>query len=136
MPVTQKIPPAYSPATDFANPTGTKPIAVTRVPVNIGNAVEEYAKVAAFKRSQPDSILTTIIMMVVKMESGWDRLNAATFAYSSTAFPMLTGTLVTAIGFVPVGFAKSVAGEYAGGIFWVTGIALVVSWIVAVVFTP
>jgi multidrug efflux pump len=83
-----------------------------------------------------DDAIIAVEMMVVKMESGWDRLNAATFAYSSTAFPMLTGTLVTAIGFVPVGFAKSVAGEYAGGIFWVTGIALVVSWIVAVVFTP
>ncbi len=75
-------------------------------------------------------------MMVVKMEQGWDRARAATFAWTSTAFPMLTGTLVTAAGFLPVGFAKSSAGEYAGGIFWVVGLALIASWLVAVVFTP
>jgi len=73
---------------------------------------------------------------VVKMEQGWDRARAATFAWTSTAFPMLTGTLVTAAGFLPVGFARSSAGEYAGGIFWVVGLALIASWIVAVVFTP
>jgi multidrug efflux pump subunit AcrB len=70
------------------------------------------------------------------MEQGWDRARAATFAWTSTAFPMLTGTLVTAAGFLPVGFAKSSAGEYAGGIFWIVGLALVASWIVAVLFTP
>src|SRR5262249_21784888 len=59
-----------------------------------------------------------------------------TFAWTSTAFPMLTGTLVTAAGFLPVGFAKSSSGEYAGGIFWVVGLALIASWFVAVVFTP
>ena len=75
-------------------------------------------------------------MMVVKMEQGVDRMKAATFAWDSTAFPMLTGTLVTAAGFVPVGFASSSSGEYAGGIFWVVTLALVTSWIVAVVFTP
>jgi multidrug efflux pump len=74
--------------------------------------------------------------MVVKMEQGWDRARAATFAWTSTAFPMLTGTLVTAAGFLPVGFAKSSAGEYAGGIFWIVGLALIASWLVAVVFTP
>jgi len=74
--------------------------------------------------------------MVVKLEEGWDRLRAATYAYTSTAFPMLTGTLVTAAGFMPVGFAKSIAGQYAGGIFWVVGTALILSWLVAVVFTP
>src|SRR5205814_6644343 len=63
-------------------------------------------------------------------------VKAATFAWSNTAFPMLTGTLVTVVGFLPVGFAKSTAGEYAGGIFWVVGIALIASWVVAVVFTP
>ena len=63
-------------------------------------------------------------------------MRSATFAWTSTAFPMLTGTLITAAGFLPVGFAKSSAGEYAGGIFWVVGIALIVSWFVAVVFTP
>ena len=70
------------------------------------------------------------------MEQGWDRVRAATYAWTSTAFPMLTGTLVTAAGFLPVGFAKSSSGEYAGGIFWVVGLALIASWIVAVVFTP
>jgi multidrug efflux pump subunit AcrB len=70
------------------------------------------------------------------MEEGHDRVAAATFAWSSTAFPMLTGTLVTVVGFLPVGFAKSGAGEYAGGIFWVVGIALIASWLVAVIFTP
>ncbi len=63
-------------------------------------------------------------------------MRAATFAYSSTAFPMLTGTMVTLAGFMPVGFARSIAGEYAGGIFWVVGVALIASWFVAVVFTP
>jgi multidrug efflux pump len=75
-------------------------------------------------------------MMVVKMEQGWDRVRAASFAWESTAFPMLTGTLVTAAGFLPIGFANSSVGEYAGGIFWVVAIALLASWIVAVVFTP
>jgi len=83
-----------------------------------------------------DDAIIAIEMMVVKMEQGWDRARAATFAWSSTAFPMLTGTLVTAAGFLPVGFAKSSAGEYAGGIFWIVGLALIASWIVAVLFTP
>jgi multidrug efflux pump subunit AcrB len=83
-----------------------------------------------------DDAIISVEMMVVKMEEGWDRVRAATFAWTSTAFPMLSGTLVTAVGFLPVGFARSSAGEYAGGIFWVVGIALVASWLVAVVFTP
>jgi multidrug efflux pump len=83
-----------------------------------------------------DDAIIAVEMMVVKLEEGWDRLRAATYAYSSTAFPMLTGTLVTAAGFMPVGFAKSIAGQYAGGIFWVVGVALILSWVVAVVFTP
>ena len=83
-----------------------------------------------------DDAIIAIEMMVVKMEQGWDRARAATFAWTSTAFPMLTGTLVTAAGFLPVGFAKSSAGEYAGGIFWVVGLALIASWLVAVLFTP
>jgi multidrug efflux pump subunit AcrB len=82
-----------------------------------------------------DAIIATE-MMVVKVEQGWSRARAATFAWTSTAFPMLTGTLVTAAGFLPVGFAKSSAGEYAGGIFWIVGLALIASWIVAVIFTP
>src|SRR5262249_27908280 len=83
-----------------------------------------------------DDAIIAIEMMVVKMEQGYDRAKAATFAWPSTAFPMLTGTLVTAAGFLPVGFAKSSAGEYAGGIFWIVGLALIASWIVAVLFTP
>ncbi|HKW84639.1 MAG TPA: efflux RND transporter permease subunit, partial [Burkholderiaceae bacterium] len=83
-----------------------------------------------------DDAIIAVEMMVVKLEEGWDRLRAATYAYTSTAFPMLTGTLVTAAGFMPVGFAKSIAGQYAGGIFWVVGVALILSWVVAVVFTP
>jgi len=83
-----------------------------------------------------DDAIIAVEMMVVKLEQGWDRLRAATYAYTTTAFPMLTGTLVTAAGFMPVGFAKSIAGQYAGGIFWVVGLALILSWVVAVVFTP
>ncbi|HEY1363986.1 MAG TPA: efflux RND transporter permease subunit [Xanthobacteraceae bacterium] len=83
-----------------------------------------------------DDAIIAIEMMVVKMEQGLDRARAATFAWTSTAFPMLTGTLVTAAGFLPVGFARSSAGEYAGGIFWIVGLALIASWFVAVLFTP
>lgn len=83
-----------------------------------------------------DDAIISVEMMVVKMEQGFDRIKAATFAWTATAFPMLTGTLVTAAGFLPVGFAKSGSGEYAGGIFWVVTISLVASWFVAVVFTP
>jgi multidrug efflux pump subunit AcrB len=83
-----------------------------------------------------DDAIIAIEMMVVKMEQGYSRAEAATFAWSSTAFPMLTGTLVTAAGFLPVGFANSSTGEYAGGIFWVVGLALIASWFVAVLFTP
>jgi multidrug efflux pump len=83
-----------------------------------------------------DDAIIAVEMMVLKLEEGFDRIKAASFAYTSTAFPMLTGTLVTAAGFVPVGFAKSAAGEYTNAIFWVVAISLVVSWIVAVVFTP
>lgn len=83
-----------------------------------------------------DDAIIVIEAMVVKMEEGRDRLFAATHAWSHTAAPMLAGTLVTAIGLMPVGFAKSSAGEYAGNIFWVVGFALLTSWVVAVVFTP
>jgi multidrug efflux pump subunit AcrB len=83
-----------------------------------------------------DDAIIAVEMMVVKMEQGWDRIKAASFAWESTAFPMLTGTLVTAAGFLPIGFANSAVGEYAGGIFWIVGIALVASWFVAVIFTP
>ena len=83
-----------------------------------------------------DDAIIAVEMMVVKIEQGYDRIAAASAAWSSTAFPMLTGTLVTAAGFLPVGLAKSTSGEYAGNIFWVVGIALVVSWFVAVIVTP
>src|SRR6202167_6338728 len=83
-----------------------------------------------------DDAIIAVEMMVVKMEQGWDRVRAASFAWDSTAFPMLTGTLVTAAGFLPIGFANSSVGEYAGGIFWVVAIALLASWVVAVLFTP
>ncbi len=83
-----------------------------------------------------DDAIIAVEMMVVKMEQGWDRFKAATFAYTSTAFPMLTGTLITAAAFTPVGFSKSAASEYTFSIFAVVTIALLVSWIVAVVFTP
>jgi multidrug efflux pump subunit AcrB len=83
-----------------------------------------------------DDAIIAVEMMVVKMEQGWDRIKAASFAWESTAFPMLTGTLVTAAGFLPIGFANSAVGEYAGGIFWIVAISLVASWFVAVIFTP
>jgi multidrug efflux pump subunit AcrB len=83
-----------------------------------------------------DDAIISIEIMVVKMEEGWDRVRAAGYAWSHTAAPMLAGTLVTVIGLMPVGFARSTAGEYAGNIFWVVGFALLASWIVAVTFTP
>ena len=83
-----------------------------------------------------DDAIIAIEMMVVKMEEGYDRIKAAAYAWSHTAAPMLAGTLVTAIGFMPNGFAKSTAGEYTNNMFWIVGIALIASWIVAVVFTP
>ncbi len=83
-----------------------------------------------------DDAIIAIESMVVKMEEGMNRIQAAAYAWSHTAGPMLTGTLVTVVGFLPVGFARSTAGEYAGNIFWIVGFSLIVSWIVAVVFTP
>jgi multidrug efflux pump len=83
-----------------------------------------------------DDAIIAVEMMVVKMEQGWEKGRAAAFAYTSTAFPMLTGTLITAAGFLPVGFAKSAAGEYTFSIFAVVGIALLTSWVAAVVFIP
>ncbi|PKU24033.1 efflux RND transporter permease subunit [Telmatospirillum siberiense] len=83
-----------------------------------------------------DDAIIAIEIMVVKLEEGWDRVKAASYAWSHTAAPMLSGTLVTIIGFTPVGFAHSAAGEYAGNIFWIVAFALITSWLVAVVFTP
>jgi multidrug efflux pump len=83
-----------------------------------------------------DDAMIAIEMMARKLEEGWDRMRAATYAYRATAFPMLTGTLITIAGFLPVGLAKSSAGEYTVAIFQVVGISLLLSWIGAVVFTP
>ncbi|MCS6811019.1 MAG: efflux RND transporter permease subunit, partial [Tepidimonas sp.] len=83
-----------------------------------------------------DDAIIAVEMMLVKMEEGWDRVRAAAHAWNVTAAPMLFGTLVTVAGFLPIGFARSGVGEYAGNIFWVLGISLLVSWLVAVTFTP
>ena len=83
-----------------------------------------------------DDAMIVVEMMERKLEEGLVKIEAASFAYSSTAFPMLTGTLITTAGFIPVGFAASTAGEYVRTLFYVVGIALVVSWFVAVYFTP
>ncbi len=83
-----------------------------------------------------DDAIIAVEMMVRKMEEGYDKVRAATFAYEVTAMPMLTGTLITAVGFLPIGLAKSVTGEYTFAIFAVTVIALVLSWFVSVYFVP
>jgi multidrug efflux pump len=83
-----------------------------------------------------DDAIIAVEMMALKLEQGWDRMRAATYAYTATAFPMLSGTVITAAGFLPVGMAKSGAGEYTFSIFQVVGISLMLSWIVAVLFTP
>ena len=83
-----------------------------------------------------DDAIIAVEMMMVKIEQGWDRVKAASFAYTSTAFPMLTGTLVTVAGFLPIATAKSTSGEYTRSIFQVTSIALLLSWVAAVVFVP
>jgi multidrug efflux pump subunit AcrB len=83
-----------------------------------------------------DDAMIAVEMMIKKLEEGCDKITAATFAYTSTAFPMLTGTLVTIAGFIPVGFAASSAGEYCFTLFAVVGVALIASWVVAVLFTP
>ncbi len=83
-----------------------------------------------------DDAMIAVEMMISKLEEGADKITAATYTYTSTAFPMLTGTLVTVAGFVPVGFAQSSAGEYCFTLFAVVAIALCVSWVVAVLFTP
>jgi multidrug efflux pump len=83
-----------------------------------------------------DDAIIAVEMMVRKMEEGYDKVRAATFAYEITAMPMLTGTLITVVGFLPIGLAKSTVGEYTFAIFAVTVIALVLSWIVSVYFVP
>ena len=83
-----------------------------------------------------DDAIIAVEMMVRKMEEGFDKVRAATFAYEVTAMPMLTGTLITAAGFLPIGLAKSVTGEYTFAIFAVTVVALILSWWVSVFFVP
>jgi multidrug efflux pump len=83
-----------------------------------------------------DDAIIAVEMMAIKMEQGWERFKAASFAYTSTAPSMLTGTLVTAAGFLPIGLAKSAAGEYTFSIFAVVTMSLLISWVVAVLFTP
>ncbi|MFB0963006.1 MAG: efflux RND transporter permease subunit [Pseudomonas sp.] len=83
-----------------------------------------------------DDAIIAVEMMAIKMEQGMDRFKAASFAWTSTAFPMLTGTLITAAGFLPIATAESGVGEYTRSIFQVVGIALIVSWVAAVVFVP
>ena len=83
-----------------------------------------------------DDAIIAVEMMVRKLEEGWDKLRAATYAYEVTAMPMLTGTLITAAGFLPIGLARSSTGEYTFAIFAVTSAALVVSWVVSVAFVP
>ena len=83
-----------------------------------------------------DDAIIAVEMMVRKMEEGYDKVRAATFAYEITAMPMLTGTLITAVGFLPIGMAKSTVGEYTFAIFGVTALALILSWIVSVYFVP
>ncbi|RPE72641.1 multidrug efflux pump subunit AcrB [Tibeticola sediminis] len=83
-----------------------------------------------------DDAIIAVEMMVRKMEEGYDKVRAATFAYELTAMPMLTGTLITAVGFLPIGIARSAVGEYTFAIFGVTVIALLISWVTAVYFVP
>ncbi len=83
-----------------------------------------------------DDAIIAVETMLVKLEQGWDRLRAGSFAFTSTAFPMLTGTLITAAGYLPVGLAQSATGEYTRDIFRVVGLSLVISWFVAVLFVP
>jgi multidrug efflux pump subunit AcrB len=83
-----------------------------------------------------DDAIIAVEMMAVKLEQGWNRTRAAAYAYTSTAFPMLTGTLVTVAGFLPIALAKSSTGEYTRSIFEVSAIALIASWLAAVVLIP
>lgn len=83
-----------------------------------------------------DDAIIALEMMVVKMEGGWDKVKAAAFSYSATAMPRLSGALITVAAFMPIGFSQSTTGEYAGGIFWIVGAAVLLSWICSSLFTP
>jgi multidrug efflux pump subunit AcrB len=83
-----------------------------------------------------DDGIIAVEMMIVKMEEGWDRVKAAAYSYAATAMPRLTGALITVAAFMPVGFSQSTTGEYAGGIFWIVGTAVLFSWFVSGLITP
>ncbi|MGE6264169.1 efflux RND transporter permease subunit [Aeromonas media] len=83
-----------------------------------------------------DDAIIALEMMVVKMEAGWDKVKAASYSYQATAMPRLSGALITAAAFMPVGFSQSTTGEYAGGIFWIVGVAVIFSWLCSGLFTP
>ncbi len=83
-----------------------------------------------------DDGIIAVEMMVVKMEEGWDRIKAAAYSYAATAMPRLTGALITVAAFMPIGFSQSTTGEYAGGIFWIVGTAVLFSWVVSGLITP
>jgi len=83
-----------------------------------------------------DDAMITVETMITKLETGWGKVRAATFTYTSTAFPMLAGTLVTVVAFILIGFARSSTGEYVFSLFAVIAIALIAYWFVAVIFTP
>ena len=83
-----------------------------------------------------DDGIIAVEMMVVKMEEGWDRVKAAAYSYAATAMPRLTGALITVAAFMPIGFSQSTTGEYAGGIFWIVGTAVLFSWVVSGLITP
>lgn len=83
-----------------------------------------------------DDAMISVEMMAVKLEQGWDKVKAACFAYTATAFPMLTGTLITCAGFIPIGFAKGDSSEFCRTIFPVIGLSLIISWVVSVMVTP
>ncbi len=83
-----------------------------------------------------DDAMISVEMMAVKLEQGWDKVKAACFAYTATAFPMLTGTLITCAGFIPIGFANGDSSEFCRTIFPVIGLSLIISWVVSVMVTP
>jgi multidrug efflux pump subunit AcrB len=83
-----------------------------------------------------DDAIISVEMMAVKLEEGYDRFKAACYAYTATAIPMLTGTLITCAGFIPVGFSKGTAAEFTSSLYPVIAIALIISWVVSVMVTP
>src|SRR5438552_3239716 len=103
--------------------------------IGLGSSMAKGGDIIALGLLVDDAIIA-VEMMVRKLEEGYDKTRAATFAYEATAMPMLTGTLITAVGFLPIGMAKSTVGEYTFAIFAVTAAALLISWLVSVYFVP